>query len=378
MKAFPKLYKRTTTGKIQEWEIFVDGDKFWTISGQQGGSKITHDPTVCIPKNTGKTNGTSPEQQAYNEAVAKWKKQTEKHYSVNLSEVDETSFFKVMLAKNYNQRPKDKIDWKNAFISPKLDGIRFVATNTQSLSRNGKPLGGGDYLRERFDKLFAEYPTLILDGELYNHDFKDDFNTLVSMIKRDRDHKSFTSKINEIDKYLQYHVYDVPVIGNCSSYTARMDAFKELLLSKFPDLKPYIKLVPYEKVYSHDEAIEKYEKYVEDGYEGAIMRFNYSYENKRTWNLLKLKEFDDAEFEIVEVLEGVGKKANTAGSLTLKLPNGTKFNSNIKGGYSLYDQIWAERESLVGKAATIQFFRYTEYGIPRFPYAIKINRESYE
>lgn len=378
MNAFPKLYKRTTSGAIQEWEIFVEGDRYWTVSGQRHGSKIIHEPTVCTPKNIGKTNATTGAQQAYAEAVAKWKKQTEKHYTVNLNEVDNDSFFKVMLAKNYKDRPSHKIDWKNAYISPKLDGIRFIVTETKSHSRNNKSLGGGDYLRERFNKLFEVYPELILDGELYNHTFKDDFNTLVSLIKRDRNHKSFLSKIDDIEKYLEYHVYDVPVISNHKTYINRITAFSELLKIKFPDLMEYIKLVPYEKVNNHNEAIEKYEKYVEDGYEGAIIRFDYEYENKRTWSLLKLKEFDEEEFEIVEVLEGVGKKANTAGSLTLKLPNGTQFNSNIKGGYGLYDQIWKEREELVGKSATVQFFRYSEYGIPRFPYATKINRESYE
>jgi DNA ligase-1 len=375
MKSLPKLYKRTTTGKIQEWEIFIDGDSYWTVTGQAGGKKITNPPTVCVPKNVGKTNETSPEAQAELEAQAKWKKQTEKHYSETIEDVDEFKFVKVMLAKSYEDR-KDKMVWDSALVSPKLDGIRFVAKKVDSHSRNGKSLGGGDVIRTILDPLFDKYPDLVLDGELYNHEFKDEFNTLVSLIKRDLD-KTSDEKLEKILQHLQYHVYDMDVTSP-DTYLTRYIRVKEIITKEFPDLLKYIKFVPYRPVSNHDEMIEYYTKFIGEGYEGAIIRYNAKYENKRTWNLLKVKEFDDDEFEIVRVIEGVGRRAGTAGAIEIRLKDGRTCNANIKGGYAFYDEIWEIRESLVGKSATVQFFGYTEYGVPRFPYVIKINREEYE
>lgn len=378
---FPKLYKRTSTGAIQEWEIFVEGDQFWTVSGQQNGKKIVHERTTVVPKNVGRANATTAEEQAILEATAKWTKQTEKHYSEDIQAIDDTEYFKVMLAKGYDARPKDKILWGNAYIQPKLDGIRLVVDENTALSRNGKAMGGGEVLKEEFKHLglFEAISGLRLDGELYNHDFKDDFNSLVSLIKRDRD-KISEDKLHEIKEHLQYHVYDVPNILELSgkhNYIQRIQKFEEIL-DDLDHIKNYIKLVPYFKVSSHEEVMEYYERFMGEGYEGAILRFDAPYENKRTWNLLKIKEFMDEEFTIVEVLEGVGKKANTAGSITMRLPDGRTFNSNIKGGYKVYDEIWKNKDKLVGKSATIQFFNYTEYGIPRFPYVIKIAREDFE
>lgn len=371
----PKLYKRTTTGKIQEWEIYLEGDRYWTVTGQQGGKKITNPPTICLPKNVGKANETTGEEQAFLEAKAKWKKQTEKHYNRTVEDVDTSKYFKVMLAKSYEDK-KDSILWDGALVSPKLDGIRFVAKKDNSHSRNGKPLGGGDVIRDILSPLFEKYPDLVLDGELYNHEFKDDFNTLVSLIKRDRN-KISSDKMASILEHLQYHVYDMDVTST-DTYLTRYHRVKDIITKEFPDLLKYIKFVKYRPVSSHDEMIGYYTKFIEDGYEGAIIRYNIKYENKRTWNLLKVKEFQDEEFIISNIIEGVGRRANTAGAIELKLKSGDTFNSNIKGGYELYDEIWKNRESLIGKTATVQFFGYTEYGVPRFPYVIKIAREDYE
>lgn len=120
----PTLYKRTTTGKIQEWTIEVESNKYRTISGQIDGKKVTSEWTLSFGKNEGKANATSPEQQAIKEAKAKWKKQTEKHYHQDVADVDELSFYKPMLASKY----EDRFDPSKSWISqPKLDGVRCIA-----------------------------------------------------------------------------------------------------------------------------------------------------------------------------------------------------------------------------------------------------------
>ena len=123
MRDMKTLYKRTTVGKIQEWRVEVDGNKFRTISGQQNGKQVTSEWTVCAGKNIGKANETSPEDQAAKEALAKWTKKTEKHYSVDIGAIDTDKFRKVMLAKKWDDYPELARD---AYSQPKLDGIRCV------------------------------------------------------------------------------------------------------------------------------------------------------------------------------------------------------------------------------------------------------------
>ena len=117
---FETLYKRTSTGKIQQWQIETQGNKFRTISGQTTGKKTTSEWTECFGKNTGKANETTNEEQALLEATAKFDKQLDKHYFKNIKAVDEVKFVKAMLAKKYEDVFKG--DFNNLYSQPKLDG----------------------------------------------------------------------------------------------------------------------------------------------------------------------------------------------------------------------------------------------------------------
>ena len=74
----PTLYKRTTTGATQSWEIEIEENKFRTVSGQLDGKKITNNWTTCEGKNVGKKNETSGAEQATKEAEAKHQKKRDK------------------------------------------------------------------------------------------------------------------------------------------------------------------------------------------------------------------------------------------------------------------------------------------------------------
>ena len=379
MTKLPKLFKKTSAGKIQEWEIFIEGSNYWTVYGQQDGKKITGEPTACVSKNEGRANETSPEQQAEFEANAKWTAQKDKHHYVeDVGAIEEETFFKVMLAKNYTDY-KDKIKFP-AIYQDKLDGLRFVARASGGHSRNGKPLGGMFLIERALQPFFEAYPDAILDGEAFSDEYRSDFQKIVSLIKRDED-KITPEMQDNIEKYLQYHVYDVPRIDGLTekdNYKVRIACFWEIIKREFPELLKYLRKVNTTEVNSPEEIQSLFEESIANGFEGGILRFDKPYDNKRSANLLKIKEFKDAEFEIVEILEGRGTKANTAGSMTLRLPDGRTFNSNIKGGYDLYQNIWDNQSKLVGKCATCKFFDYSNEGIPRFPYVINIDRESYE
>lgn len=375
----PKLYKKTSAGKIQEWEIEISGAQYRSITGQSDGKKIVNAWTTCEPKNIGRSNETTAEEQAILEATSKWTAQKDKHHYVeDIASIEEETFYKVMLAKSYTERKSSVVF--PALYNDKLDGCRFVARKSGGHSRNGKPLGGMFIIMNALKPFFEKYPDAILDGEAFSTKYKDNFQECLSLITRDED-KTTSEQKQKIEKYLEYHIYDCPRINGLTekdNYTKRFECFWNIINTEFPELNRYLKRVDYTVVKSHEEVQKCFERSISEGFEGGILRWDVGYENKRTWNLLKIKEFKDEEFEIVEVLEGNGSKAGTAGSMTLKLPNGTTFNSNIKGGFELYDRIWAERTNLIGKMATCKFFDYSNDGIPRFPYVINIDRGSYE
>jgi DNA ligase-1 len=78
---------------------------------------------------------------------------------------------KAMLAHKYNE---DKADYP-AFIQPKLDGVRCLFTKSGAFSRANNRFMNVEHIEQALKPFFAKNPTTVLDGELYNHGLKDDF-----------------------------------------------------------------------------------------------------------------------------------------------------------------------------------------------------------
>jgi len=359
----PTLYKRRSDGGAQQWTIEVDGNKYRTISGMVDGQLVTSEWTVCEGKSIGRANETTPEQQAMAEAQSKWQKKKDKSYHLDVDNVDNKTYFKPMLAHKYEDR-KAKLTFP-LYAQSKLDGQRCIATKDGLWSRNGKPIYGVPHIIEALKPLFAFNPDYIFDGELYNHTLKDNFNKIISMTRRE---KLDDEQIAESKKYIEYWVYDFPFwAGTFAERTTEL--CKVLSHCTSPSI------IYLETVLTSDqsELDECYSRWLGDGYEGQIIRtVDGLYENKRSKNLLKRKEFQDKEYVIVDVEEGSGNRSGMAGRMTLRHPDGRTFNSNIKGGNDWYKKLLAEREELIGKEATVKFFQLTPDGIPRFPFVIRI------
>jgi ATP-dependent DNA ligase len=129
---------------------------------------------------------------------------------------------------------------------------------------------------------------------------------------------------------------------------------------------------------SETEVMEYYEKYVNDGFEGQMLRLNKEYENKRSKSLMKHKSFVDEEYTILDIVEGEGNRTGTAGYMVFETAEGKRFKSNVKGTMEETAEMLKNKKKLIGKEATIKYFNLTPDGIPRFPYVINIDRESYE
>ena len=390
MKKLPTLYKKTTIGKTQTWEIEVSGNKFRTISGQSDGKKITNKWTICEGKNVGKKNATTSEEQALKEAEAKHKKKLEAGYHLNVKNISKKRFYEPMLAQDFKNKNRQKevmfeIDESGVgapvFSQPKLDGIRCIAMREGLFTRTGKEITAVPHIHEELEPFFEKYPNAVLDGELYNHAYKDDFNKIIHLVRK----QNLTDEhLEESKKMIQYHIYDAPVIGSgryamtekdsFSDRTSTLDGFfrylnKPNLNTKYDDA---LVIVETTEVDGKEHLDELYGEYIEHGYEGQMIRLDGPYENKRSPRLLKRKEFIDEEYTILGYEEGEGNRAGTIKHFKFKNKDGREFNSNVKGSFSYLTKLLEIADTLIGKDATIKYFNLTPDGVPRFPYVIAI------
>ena len=359
------IYKKTKTGATQEWTIEVVGNKYRTHSGQVGGAITTNEWTVVYGKNVGKANGTTDSEQALKEAEAKRTKKLESGYFENINHINKTQYFEPMLAAKWEDY-KDKIQYP-IYSQPKLDGIRCIVTKDGMFSRNGKPIISAPHIFDSVKPLFETNPDLVFDGELYADKFANDFNKIVSLVKKT---KPTDADLVESKKNIDYHIYDLPSVDD--TFRVRYSTLCSLRLPKeCIVVKTHI-------VKSEDILMERYGEYVEAGYEGQMLRLDSKYENKRSKSLLKHKSFVDEEYIIKDICEGEGNRTGTAGYMVFETADGKPFKSNVKGTWEETAEMLKSKKKLIGKQATIKYFNLTPDGIPRFPFVINIDRASYE
>jgi ATP-dependent DNA ligase len=364
------IYKKTKTGATQEWTIEVSDNKYRTHSGQCGGIITTNSWTIVYGKNVGRSNETTDNEQAMLEAVAKRTKKLESGYFENIKHINKTQYFEPMLASKWEDS-KDKITYP-IYSQAKLDGIRCIVTSEGMFSRNGKPIISAPHIFESLKPLFEVMPDLIFDGELYADKFANDFNKIVSLVKKT---KPTDADLKESKKNIQYWIYDLP--DNDIEFSDRCEQLRELF-ENYNVFNKHCVEVETNICNNEDMVMELYEGYVEKGFEGQILRTNGKYENKRSKFLLKHKSFIDEEYTIIGVCEGEGNKTNMVGYMTFETADGKPFKSNVKATFEESEEMFRNRKQLIGKQATIKYFNLTPDGIPRFPYVINIDRESYE
>jgi DNA ligase-1 len=373
----PTLYKKTSTGAIQFWTIehyaadFSPGMGAYikTVYGQLG----TDSPQETVDfiakgKNEGKKNSTNAWEQAALEAQAKWEKQKKKGY-VDTKEAAEAGELDAiieggivpMLAHSYADHGH-KIKFP-AFVQPKLDGIRCIAILKDGKctlwTRTRKPITGVPHIARAIENAFQVDVTL--DGELYNHDFKANFEKIVSFVRQETP--------AEGHEVVQYHVYDLP---EEVPFSKRAEKLRYLKSSWFPNGE----IVKVETVQVEDEAqaMSFFEEWRKQGYEGAMIRnADGKYVNKRSYDLLKMKEFDDAEFDIIGVEEGRGKLQGHAGAFVCRTQDGKEFLAKMAGDTGMLKTYFENHSTWQGKKLTVKYQGLTgAAGVPRFPVGVAI------
>lgn len=378
MITYTKLYQKDQTGKVRYWYMQQDENKYRSISGIQGredtSEQVSEWTEVKEGTNIGKVNEKNPIVQATFLCDRMYTIRKEQGYAEDLKDAGK-KFFQPMLAAKYFGLKKKQIDEifkDNVYIQPKLDGIRCIVTKDGMFSRHGKEILSAPHVRRSLDPVFRKYPDLILDGELYNHDLNADFNQIISLARKT---KPTEEDLKESEKYIQYWIYDLP---SCpENFHKRNWELTELWFEFEKEFDKYCICVETHMVLSDKEVQHRLEDYLDHGYEGAIVRLDKPYENKRTNSLLKVKKFEDEEFTIVDIEEGRGNLAGKAGRIVVDV-DGKRVSAGLKFSHDDATEIWRNRAQYIGKKATIKYFNRTPDGSLRFPKCIQIDRESYE
>ena len=284
-----------------------------------------------------------------------------------------------MLAEKYSEKAVDGLF--PLMVQPKLDGIRCIirreSTRIVARSRNGKEFDTLVYMLNDLEPLFKKYPELILDGELYNHNLKEDFNKIISLVRKKQPtsvDSDWMDVLDEARDKLQYHVYDIPQVNgpedmDTEYWTRTVEFVHELKTTKM--WLDNLRLVQTWWCDDTERVSQVYDNHITGGYEGSMIRLNRGYESSRSKSLLKYKEFKDAEYLVVGIDEGDGNRTGTAKHLVCKdVKTGKVFNSNIKGTFEWYTELLENKDDYIGKMVTIQFANLTPDGIPRFPFAL--------
>ena len=354
------LYKRDSKGKIRIWTVEVGYDSddvagIRSISGTVDGEKITSVWNMSEAKNVGRANATNAREQAEAEAQSQWTKKADKEYFTNVADIDSYEIFKPMLAHDFTKTPVE-----DGYTQPKLDGIRCIVDRHGMHTRGGKPINSCPHIWESLKPIIDANPNIVLDGELYNHELKANFEKIVSLVRKV---KCRPEEIAQSAELVEYHIYDMYDHNDTDKlFTDRSQWLADNVSGNM------VVLVHTDVANNSAEIDRLYGEYTEAGYEGQMVRQNAPYQCKRSKSLLKRKEFITEEFNVVEVVEGQGAWTGYAKRFVLALPDGTQFGSGVRGSQAKLKELLEAEEKPTW--VTCRFFEYSNDGVPRFPVVI--------
>jgi len=369
MKFLRTLYSRTKTGAIQQWTAQIDGNKYRFEYGQTDGEKVLTEWTVCKPKNVGRANATTAEEQALSDAQNKWDKKAKTGYTPDIKKIDScTSYVEPMLAKDFEEYVAKLNFTGGLFVQNKYNGVRCVATFDGSKvvlkSRKGELWLAVPHINADLEKLFKKNPDAVLDGELYNYDLRQKLNELSGLARKQKA-KELTPDLAKTEDMVRFYVYDgYDFEGMDQSVPYRQR--KAWIDENLPKYTKYCRKVPTHTVKSVAELEAIYQSYLADGEEGAIIRLPESaYENKRSKNLLKYKPEYDAECKIRKILRGDKGKAQYLASKAEIEWEGKIFEATFMGSEEIRTQILKEKDKWEGRDdVTFKHIGLSGKGVP--------------
>lgn len=346
------LYGSPKGGKIKQWSVYVEGDTVIVEWGRVGGKLQTKD-TVCKPKNVGRSNETTAEEQAILEANAKWVKQYDNQlYRYTPEEAQKVGELLPMLAIDGSKKP-EKIEYP-CDKQPKLDGVRCMVYSEdgeiKAISRKGKFYKLHPELYKELEKMLKDHELNKLDGELYIHGQK--LQNIVSAVRNED---------SELHDSVKFYLFDIPLTG-----IPWKDRKK--LLDKIPQ-GFHVNVVRSAQVNNFTEAERSVGEFMQVGFEGTILRnLDGMYEfNHRSNDLIKLKTMYDSECYVVDCTEdknGEGVLHCTWGK------DGIDFKMKMKGSHD--QRLYENQKQFIGSWITFKYQAKTEAGRPQFPVGLQV------
>ena len=376
MKIFSTLFKRTSNGAVQKWTITANSVGYFTEEGLVGGKITCSDLHTVESKNEGKKNATTVTQQAEVEAEAKWVKQQKRGYTTNVHKIDNVTYQKPMKGDKWKDRA-DEVTWP-VTCQDKLNGIRCQQNAERAYSTGGEKFWTITHIREALTPIFAAWPNAFIDGEAFNYGLRKKLNRLTKLVSVCYKEKDLTPELlAESKEIVQLHVFDGFGFNDITADTPWVQ--RHIAVCKIINQlnSPYIKMLPYVTVDDAEGLFQMLRDNRKSGGEGLMIRWGRDcpYKAGRSKYMLKLKHFEDAEFEIVDIQEGNANWKGCAKRIVLKLDppatNATKddtFASNIDGDATWLRDLYNNREKYIGEQATVEYQQLSEYGIPQIPW----------
>ena len=340
------LYKTNKNGSIQQWSIEVSGPTFTCIYGQVGG-KLQSQQTICKSVNIGKSNETTPEQQAQLESASLIAKKIKSGYSY-----DKSAPVTVQLpqkVKTYQDQIKNVTF--PCYSTPKLNGVNatyWLLPNGKLhlTSRGGETYPAIPHLESYVLTLMNHLGTTALNGELNIHG------------EHLQDIQSAVKKPNQLTPLLEFNIFELP-LSTCT-YSVK----NKIMWDTMNDLCNWFEESPVQFItgiecHSHDDIESHYNQCMQANLEGTVIyNANAVYQfNTRSSNVFKYKKAQSAEFLIVSYeLDKNGLPVfileSASGEFKAK-PIGTK-------------EYWSQQipVTYIGQYATIEYETFSKSGIP--------------
>lgn len=383
------LYGLDKKGGFKVWTIETDEEGLLTVRHGKEGGKMTVKSEVVKVKNVGRSNQTSPGQQAENEARGRIKKQNDKGYRANKEDLQALPVL-PMLASDYNKvghRIWEK--GQGVYGSDKLDGVRCLAKMQDGVvtleSRTGQPYSL-PHVIEELQRTMREGE--VLDGELYLHGKA--LQDITSAVKRTDPAEKFAEAqrkyakcemgteefgaafaeleeaimIAELRPQLQFIIFDTVTDDEFKFRLVELDKVATRFVdagSKFVSVIEYYTVVDDDHLRNvlHPDAVRR-------GFEGVMLRCAMGmYESgKRSAYLQKFKTFLDSEFRVI------GTLLDKEGLIVFTCANDVKDNAfDVIFGSKEQKRIWAlTPDAFTDKMLTVKYqTRYKNTLLPQFP-----------
>lgn len=367
---FPPLFQMAVTGKMRFWIIACKDACFMTEYGEVNGTTVSSQWSKCEAKNVGRSNSSTPEEQALSEAYSKWmKKQDRERYYLSRSEAKQNAT-KVapMLAHVMTEKKFDTIVAKNGYVcvSEKLDGVRgFVTIEEGKAVITSRTFKQFNFLTRLKRELAALEPEYLLDGELYIHE-KVGFNSIISIVKQ-------VTAPSAYEDSIEFWVYDIVDDELSLPYLERAKILRKLEKRAKERGLERIKFHLFQKCDNIPQLDEMLSDALLNKYEGLMIRDPAApyMSNRRTNALLKYKNFTDEEMKIVGVKDGKGQEKGLA-IFVVQYDSKQTIEVRPRGDRSQRKEWFDNPKDCIGKNLTVRYQPSNEKVLPRFPVGICI------